>query len=309
MANNYWKPLLSATLPLDYDLEKLTYPLFASPKIDGFRMTVQGGLPLTRKGLTYRNAVVRELYGADCYEGLDGELCVGPPWATDVFNRTQNCVNSGGEEAAATFRKHGCFWVIDYHEVGGYDSFKKRYEWLIGSYGDDFVKIINQTLVKNAAQLRAYYDKTTAKGYEGVMLRRGDSGPYPQKPGKENRSTLKEVHLVKWKPFEYSFARITACFPLEPNVNEEKTAAGKRSTKKAGIVVDHSRVGSVTLRDVDTGVEFDMTVQTTKLQEWVGWRQEKNWKGKVVRYKHQACGAKEKPRVASCPFAELGVGK
>lgn len=305
-----WKPLLAATLPPDADLAALPYPLYASPKIDGFRCVVQGGVALTRKGLPLRNKAVQELLGRPEYEGLDGELVIGKPWAADVFNRAQNCVNTGTEAAAEEFRKHGALWVFgwflrDAEWVNGLRGMQDNLEGLVRKSRSPHVKLVKQTLIKNAAQLAAFEVKCRERGYEGVMLRRGDAGPYPQKPGKENRSTLREFDLVKLKRFEYDTATIVRAHHLEHNANEEKTAAGKRSTRRAGIVVDATRVGSVTLRHKKFG-DFSVNVQTEELRakgiEWWDAR-----RGARVRFKYQVAGTKDKPRIPQCTFAELGA--
>ena len=301
-----WKPLLAATLPPDADLGALPYPLWASPKIDGFRCVVQGGVALSRKGLPLRNKAVQELLGRPEYEGLDGELVVGKPWAVDVFNRAQNCINTGSEDAAKEFRKHGALWVIDL-VAEQEPSFSLRQVFLYeeAERWPRHLRLIPQILIRNAKQLEAFEANCLKRGYEGVMLRRGDADAYPQKPGKENRSTLREFDLVKLKRFEYDTATIVRAHHLEHNANEGKTAAGKRSTRKAGIVVDETRVGSVTLRSRRFG-EFSVKVQTEKLRAkgWPWWHDQV---AKRVRFKYQLAGTKDKPRIPQCTFAELGA--
>ncbi len=306
-----WKPTLAATLPPDADLDALPYPLYASPKIDGFRCMGQRGTAVTRKGLTYRNTAVRALFEQSDgeYEGLDGELCVGPPWAADVFNRTQNCVNTGGPAAADEFRRYGALWVIDIvdrgEDIRESDYFSDRHEWLRNksSMWSKHFKLISQVLIRNAKQLANYEARCLAKGYEGVMLRRGDAGPYLRKPGKENRSTLREFYLVKLKRFEYDEAVITGWRHLEHNLNEEKTAAGRRSTRKDGRVIDAAQVGSATLRNKKFGA-FNVTVPTNELRgKGDAW-----WDAAVgtrIRFKYQLAGTKDKPRILTATFGEL----
>jgi hypothetical protein len=124
---------------------------------------------------------------------------------------------------------------------------------------------------------------------------------------KQNRSTLREFYLARLKPFEFGEAVIIAVHPLRHNGNEERTGRGARSTKKAGIMVDASKVGSATLLDVKTGVEFDTTVGSEALRLWPGWKDERRWKGTHVRYRYQVCGTVDKPRINTCSFDELGV--
>jgi DNA ligase 1 len=309
-----WKFLLAAALPVDYDLESLPYPLYASPKIDGLRGGVQRGVVVGRKGLAPRNPAVQELFGGKYHEGLDFEVTVGPSWASDVFGRTQGCCNSAKPEAVEEFRKYGQIHLIDYMPLIEGIDFKTRIARMRLVHGDAKwrkigVHIIKQTLIKNAAQLKEYETEYLARGYEGVMLRKSTAGPYPQKPGKDNRSTLKEFELVKLKRMERSLACILAVFPLEHNVNTEKTAAGKRSSAKAGMVADAEQFGSVTLKDTKTGAEFSVSLQSATARQWGGWRSKELWAGKTVSYTHQLVGAKDiVPRFPQCKFLELGLG-
>lgn len=310
-----WKFLLAAALPVDCDLESLPYPLYASPKIDGLRGGVQRGVVVGRKGLAPRNPAVQEFARHPNMEGLDFEVTVGPSWASDVFGRTQGCCNSAKPEAVEEFRKHGRVHLIDYVPRTEAFDFKTRMARMRLAHGgakwrDKMgVHVIKQTLIKNAAQLKEYETERLARGYEGVMLRKSTAGPYPQKPGKDNRSTLKEFELVKLKRMERSLARILAVFPLEHNVNTEKTAAGKRSSAKAGMVIDAAQFGSAALKDVKTGAEFNVTLQNAVARQWGGWCNKELWAGKTVSYTHQLVGAKDiVPRFPQCKFLELGLG-
>ena len=297
-----WLPLLSATVPIDsatgdFDWSVIPFPVYASPKYDGYRAMVQGGVLVSRNGLAVRNVELQERYGRREYEGLDGELCAGDPTAEGCFHRTSSVVKKVDRDASDTK-----FYVIDRLERGGSLLFLcARIGYLRDRIFDrDSVVLIKQTLIKDAATLKAYEAKRLSQGYEGVMLRRADQGVYPQKSGKQNRSTLKEFYLARLKRFEHDDAVIVAFHPLKHNLNTERTATGARSSKKAGKVVDaEGRVGSVTLRDVKTGVLFDTTVGAEALRTWNGWHRAI---GKTVRYKWQLCGTKDKPRINTCAF-------
>lgn len=320
-----WKPLLAATIPAGHDLFLLPYPLYASPKIDGVRAMVQNSVVVSRKGLPIRNKAVQDIFGRAEYEGLDGELVIGKPYGDDTFNRTTDKglgVNNGSEEAALHFQRKGCFWVFDKYgpqtdrASGGlaYYSFELRQKDLVEDgvlVGDVncYVRLLRHQLVRNVQELERYEATQLARGYEGVMLRSADSGAYPQKvgkdnrPTKDNRSTLNEFHLAKLKRFEFEFATIYDWHPLEHNTNEAKTAAGKRSTSKAGIVVDENQIGSLTLNSKKWG-KFTISVPTNLLREKgpIWWSKRR---GKTVRFKYQVAGTKDKPRIPTATFAEL----
>ena len=308
-----WKPLLSGTLPIDpvtgdFDYSLIPFPVYASPKEDGFRAMVQGGVLVSRNGLPIRNKELQARYGRAAYEGLDGELTAGPPNGAEVFNRTSKIVTKATADAMDVR-----FNVIDYMASKNAVQFslEQRISVLKANYskyeGDPTIQVIPQTLIKTITQLKAYEQRTLKQGYEGVMLRRADQGVYPQKPGKENRSTLREFYLVRMKRFENADAVIVSVRPLEHNMNTGRTDAGKRSSKKAGMVVDATKVGSATLRDCKTGKTFDTNIGAERLRTWAGWKDEKKWKGVKVRYRYQLCGTIDKPRINTCSFDELEV--
>ncbi len=299
-----WKPTLAATLPAEHDLTALPYPLLASPKLDGVRAMVQRGVLVSRNGRPISNLQARLKFGRKEYEGLDGELTVGPPYGEDVFNRTVR-VTQKRDADAGDLR----FNVFDWVGAHGLDQvLKVRQAGL-----DDFfafatdvrkVHVVKQTLIRNAVKLEAYEATCLRQGYEGIMLRRADAGPYMQK-----RSTLREFNLVKLKRMEFGEASIVAVYPLRHNDNVEKTATGRRTTAKAGIRLDKTQTGSVLLRDVNTKVEFTVGVphRTDEVRRWAGWTKHSQWAGKVVRYQFQLCGTLKggAPRFPTATFKEL----
>jgi DNA ligase-1 len=304
-----WKPLLSGTLPIDpvtgdFDYSLILFPVYASPKEDGFRAMVQRSVLVSRNGLPVRNKELQARYGRKEYEGLDGELTDGPPNGEDVFHRTSKIVTKADADASDVR-----FNIIDYYLAHGSlkDLHARIDDLKSGDHIWHAVTIIPQMPIETVNQLKKFEVKCLTQGFEGVMLRRADQGVYPQKPGKENRSTLREFYLVRMKRFEPAEAIITAVHPLKHNANEERTGAGKRSSKKAGIVVDASRVGSATLRDIKTGKAFYTTIGAEKLRNWSGWKDKKRWFGVTVRYKYQLVGTVDKPRINTCSFSELGA--
>ena len=307
MTQLLWKPTLAATLPIDpatgdFDYSLIPFPVYASPKEDGFRAMVQRSVLVSRNGLPVRNKELQARYGRKEYEGLDGELTDGPPNGEDVFHRTSKIVTKADADASDVR-----FNIIDYMAQQNSVPFDlgQRISVLRANYRSDMCTYaIPQTPIETVRQLKAFEQQCLKQGFEGVMLRRADQGVYPQKPGKENRSTLREFYLVRMKRFEQADAIIVVVHPLKHNANEERTGAGKRSSKKAGMVVDASRVGSATLRDCTSGKEFDTTIGAERLRTWKGWP---SAIGKKVSYKYQVCGTVDKPRINTCSFAELGV--
>ena len=124
------------------------------------------------------------------------------------------------------------------------------------------------------------------------MLRHPD-GPY-----KHGRSTAKEGWLLKVKRFEDSEARIIGFSELMHNANEAKrNELGhlERSSHKAN-KVGKQMLGALTVQDLKTKVEFDIGTGFTEDQRRLLWATGDNLLGKVVKYKSQPTGVKEKPR-------------
>ena len=297
--NLLWRPLLSATVPIDpatgdFDWSCIPFPVYASPKVDGFRGMIQRGVLVSRNGLLVRNVVLQAKFGKPEYEGLDCELTAGAPHGEGVFNATSRVVKKADAKA-----EHVRMNVIDvFSDLPLYprlDMLKEVHGWR----KKEGIYLIKQTLVKDVSQLKSFEASCLTDGYEGVMLRRADQAEYPQKPGKANRSTLNEFYLARLKRFETDEAIIVEYHALKHNLNEERTATGARSSKKQFVTVDLDRVGSVTLRDVKTGVLFDTTVGSTRLREWKGWPRAI---GKTVRYRYQLIGTKDRPRINTCAF-------
>src|SRR5712671_4379026 len=88
-----FRPLLAATISGDEELAALTYPLIASPKVDGIRIICHPDLgPITRSCKPVHNMIVRDYLADSAYSGFDGEIVVGHITAPDVFQRTTSGV-------------------------------------------------------------------------------------------------------------------------------------------------------------------------------------------------------------------------
>ena len=187
-----WKPLLSATLPIleetgDFNWSMIPFPVYASPKEDGYRSMIQRGVLVSRNGLPVLNRELQARYGRKEYEGLDVELTDGPLNGVDVFHRTSKVVRKATADAS-NVRMNVIDFVPDIKKGNGIightasrDSLKiedRQYflrdaavNWLPAD-----IHVIPQTLIRNVAQLKVYEAKCLAQGYEGVMLRRADQG-------------------------------------------------------------------------------------------------------------------------------------
>lgn len=107
--------------------------------------------------------------------------------------------------------------------------------------------------------------------------------------------------MLKVKPFEDAEGRITGWFEEMENTNEAKrevTGKLKRSSAKAGKVAKGT-LGGFILEDVSTKAEVRVGGGFTKEQRIGLWKMIQSGddlRGKLVRYKKQKMGEKDKPR-------------
>jgi DNA ligase-1 len=216
------------------DLSTLTFPVLASPKIDGIRCLITADGPVTRSLKPIRNDYIRERL-SKLPVGFDGEITVGKITSgTDegdsVMNRTSSGVMS--KDGAPDFIYHV---FDDFTASGGYAE-------RLNTVGLRFLEAGKETFTysravplphpqfANADELAAYEAQCVADGYEGIMIRSVD-GPY-----KYGESTTKEGYLLKWKRWKDAEAWVIGALEEMANNNEaKKNALGltERSTHKA----------------------------------------------------------------------------
>lgn len=284
------KPMLASPVK---DLGQLKYPVYASPKLDGIRALVINGVVVSRSLKRIPNEYVQTVFGRKEYNGLDGELIVGVPTAKDVFSKTTSAVMSKAGVPDVYF------WVFDILPSPQDWSYEGRLRLLrtdIENGPSTRIVVVRQKPCKNASEVEQFELDMLSLGYEGVMLRS------PKSPYKYGRSTLKEGYLLKLKRFEDSEAMVLGMTELMHNGNEAETNAlgqKERSSKKANMV-GKGTMGSLLVKDVKTGVEFEIgTGFTAEQRDW-WWNAGKavtncgfSW---VVKYKYQPIGVKDKPR-------------
>jgi len=124
------------------------------------------------------------------------------------------------------------------------------------------------------------------------MLRH-QNGPY-----KHGRSTEREGWLLKLKRFDDSEAVILSAYELMHNANEatqNELGYTERSSHKAGMV-GKGVLGGLSVRDVYSGVEFDIGTGFDQATREALWKQRDQLPEQVIKYKFFASGVKDKPR-------------
>jgi DNA ligase-1 len=275
------------------DLSQVQLPCYGSPKIDGFRCLV-GRQPLTSRLGPYRNPFVRsELSGLfeDAHPLLDGELVVGEKRGPGVLQRTSSGVTNGQGKPDFTL------WVFDTPQAGY--GFRDRLELanqIVTQLGHDRIRFLRHKLLSTTDELERYAERCLERGYEGIITR-SVHGPY-----KEGKSTLREQSMLKYKPFIDAEGRIKGWYEEQENTNEAKRDATnklKRSSSQEG-KKPKGTLGGLILEDCTTKVEVRVGGGFSAEQRRELWkliqRDPSALKGKLVRYKKQKVGEKDKPR-------------
>ena len=275
------KPMLGVAV----DTTKLVFPVYASPKLDGIRVIIKDGKVLSRNGKPIPNLFIQSLLKT--YHGLDGELIVGHPTHTNVFQLTTSGVMS--IEGTPNVR----LYVFDcWYAEGGIDTRYNEVLKITQNSPISDIEVVPQIIVNSLEELYKFEEDCLEKGYEGVMLR------YPNAPYKNGRSTVKEGALLKLKRFSDSEAYILDMEPLLRNHNEPtKNALGhtERSSHIYNKVADNL-LGALNVKDIHTGVEFSIGSGFTEEQRREIWNKQVELIGSIVKYKYFEIGVKDKPR-------------
>jgi DNA ligase 1 len=288
-------PMLASPLDLSY----VKFPVYASPKLDGIRAHVYGGKLLSRSGKPIRNEFTQNLFGRAEFEGLDGELIVGPSHAPNVYNTTSSGVMSQKEAPNVTL-----FLFDDWtnHDM----SYDYRYNCVIYRHLQ-YMKtcnesgiycrmvVLKQEIIDGLAALDRYEERCIADGYEGVMVR-DMSATY-----KFGRATVREGNLLKVKRFAHDEAEIIGFEELMHNDNEafdNELGRTARSTAKSGLRPS-GRIGAFIVRSSEYENTFKVSCGSmTLLERERLWAMRSGYLGQIVRYKHLPHGAKDVPRHA-----------
>lgn len=275
----------------DADLSRLVFPYMLSAKFDGHRCLVKDGVALTSSLKPFPNKFIQAYFARGEYNGLDGELIVGEPFAPNVFRDTSSGVRRVEGEPNFTY------WVFDRWDLGDRPARERHaaiYDIVLPI--DDRVIPVEFFNVVDHASLDWHEAQYIEQGYEGVMLR------HPDSPYKCGRSTVKENYLLKVKRFADAEAEIIGFVEQMKNTNEKTTNAlgrGERSSAKAG-KVGKGTLGALQVRGINgkyKGVEFEIgTGLDDRLRHEI-WNNMDCILGRVCTYKFQDVGNYDKPRI------------
>ena len=285
-----FKPMLAAVA----DLDKITYPILASHKLDGIRCIVRDGKPMSRSMKEIPNRFVRQVFASlpREYEGFDGELIVGDPTAKDCYQKTVSGVMS--EDGEPDFR----FYVFDVVAEGSV-TFETRLFNIYLKYNTckaDWVVFHPHWEIVNRPDLDDFEQRALADGYEGLILR-DPNGLY-----KQGRSTVKQGGMLKVKRFQDAEAVIIDFEELQHNDNEafkDELGLTKRSSHQENkVAMDTLGALVVVGRDTDPfpNIAFKLGTGFDQALRKKIWDERDQYVGKLVKYKYFDVGVKDAPR-------------
>lgn len=265
------------------DLNKLVYPVLASPKLDGVRATFVEGQLLTRSLKPIPNLNVQQMFKSKV--PLDGELIVGDPTSSTVFRDTMKVV-SAFEADIYELRFH----VFDLVSPA---AFQERLYAARHAIMDNSLYVpVPHSLVHDEDELLTMEDVALNQGYEGLMLR-APHGKY-----KFGRATTNEGILLKMKRRKQSEAQVIEFVEQMHNANEAKIdnlGNTERSSHQANMV-PMGVLGALTVKDIVSGVQFNIGTGFTAEERAQIWKTRDSLRGKYVTYEYLPIGIIDKPR-------------
>lgn len=277
--------MLAATLE---NTSQLKFPVIVSPKLDGLRCYISGGVAYSRNGKPFRNKFVQSQLKSAYLEGLDGELIVGAPTHGNVLGRTQSGIMSTEGEPDFTFH------VFDSVVHGGMPFLSRLMH--IESINHRRVASVIHRPVHSIEQFLDYEQAFLKHGFEGIMAR------HPDLPYKFGRSTLGEGGLIKFKRFTDGEGIVESIEEGVHNLNEaEQDAFGraKRSTHQENMQPS-GRVGTLFVKDLKTNelVQVSPGRMTHDMRRYY-WENPHKLVGSIVKYKWFDYGKLDAPRFAT----------
>lgn len=257
-----------------------SFPVLATPKIDGIRALMLGGALLSRTLKPIPNLLLRAALESALPDGCDGEITHGGTF--------QNCTSAvmSGEGPTSGFTYYAFDYVgqdsslvdVPYsariaklHELMSSPSQRQLTKTVAGIVR---IGVLHPVTIVDLVTLDAFEKRMLAEGYEGVIVRRPD-GRY-----KLGRATPKEALMLKIKRFEDAEATVTGV--------DELVHRGLPDTKS-------KLLGALVAVRPD-GVAFKIGTGFSADQRRAFWSSRVSLVGRAVKYKFFRIGTAEAPR-------------
>lgn len=221
-----FKPMLASPA----ELTDISFPAFASPKLNGVRCIVFNGVAYSRSLKPLPNRFIQSWASNNAaqLEGFDGEIIVGSETDSNALNNTTSGVMS--HDGAPDFTFH----VFDvYRPTSPYRTRLSIVNHSFKNASVERTKPVDHVLLRSIKELQLYEKDNLEAGYEGTMVR------HPEGQYKCGRSTAKQGWLIKRKIFVDDEFEIVGFEEKYHNNNPEFTnelGRTARSTTKENLV-------------------------------------------------------------------------
>jgi DNA ligase-1 len=303
---------LKPALAEDAVLDKVIFPCWVQPKIDGVRALKLGDTLTGRSLDPFKGFGITEHFSRPEFTGLDGEMTLGDkPNSLDRLCSLTTGAMGRFKDVTEMADLH--WWVFDLvlpSTVGlSYAERYDRLEFLPWESADQRLHLVTYKLCTTRHQLDDTIAAYFQDGYEGAIIRN------PRAIYKPGRATLAGQELWRVKAWMDSEMLVTGITEGSVNNNEAKTNSlgrTERSSAKAGKVANQ-QVGSlqgVLCADVFSPVTgalmfkkgLEVTVgsgQMTVKEAAHYFENPSEVVGHVVKFKHFAHGQKDLPRMGT----------
>lgn len=303
-----FKPMLAC----DWHEEKLKFPCFVQPKIDGVHAVFPEGEVLSRKLTKFANEHVSSVWANAKFKGLCGEFTTrdSSPWDADLCRKTTSALNTIA----------GCpemkLWAFDYvtpeTKELPYTTRLGLLHQFVESSSFDNIEVVPTLVVHSMTGLLAFEQECLNRGYEGVIVRDPDAGYKYGRCGK--------THAGVWRIKRFIQEEMVVTAVIEGNHNENeatKDSLGrtKRSTHKENMV-GNGMVGALVgtlLKDIvcpftgqvllKAGLSVNVSAGGMTIQERKDYfLNQSKILGKIVSFKMFPKGVKDKPRFGTFAY-------
>lgn len=286
-------------LACDWKEDKLRFPLYAQPKIDGVRALNFDGQLTGRSLKPHANKYVTKRFSHPMLRGFDGEMAAQGSNHPSLCRLTTSALNTIEGEPYVEWH---LFDHITNETIN--EPYRNRIRCLRVaverireafevSYLFPHLKIVPSYRCETIEELLNLESRFEAEGYEGTIIR-DINGKY-----KQGRSTVREGGLLRIKRFIEEEAVVLSITEGESNMNDaQQNELGLqfRTSHQAGMV-PNGLVGSLQCLVVKTGEEITVAAgRMTHHEREVYFRNQEHLIGKTIKYKFFPKGGKDKPR-------------
>lgn len=292
----------------DAILDKVQYPCWVQPKIDGVRAMNLNGTLTGRSLDPFEGFGITDYFSKAGFIGLDGEMTLGDNPAADGLCRLTT--GAMGRFKGVTEMADIHWWVFDYLSPSMIGlPYAERYRLLeerVAYLAHPRIHLVPYIEVKSPETLMVNIGNFANLGYEGTIIRN------PRAPFKEGRATQKNQELWRVKPWADAEILVTRITEGNMNGNEaKKNTLGRteRSSAKAGLI-SNGQVGSIDGTLVadfhcpitgkllfPKGLEVTVGSGEMSIKEAAYyWEHPDEIVGHLVKFKHMTHGVKDFPR-------------